>query len=141
MIRYSILVADENQRMREAVKSELEPRGYNIINAENGLDTLKIIKNENIHLLVLDLRLPDYSGVEIYHAVKGLRNDFLPCIFTSTDMTAGSLHDALAEEAITILPKPVDMPRLVKAVSFSVRKFYPENMIETDSLTQRRKEQ
>ena len=120
----SILVADENERFRRSMRDTLKTEGYGVVAAESGRAAIEIIRSEPIHVVVIDVRLPDYSGYEIYHAIKDIRDMFLPCIFTAVEMTARSIQDALSEDAITILPKPVDMPSLVHAVGWSVEKYY-----------------
>ena len=122
--RFSILVADENERFQDSLRDTLEPEGYEVVGAASGRQAIDLIRSEPIHVVVMDVRLPDYSGYEIYHAIKDIRDAFLPCIFTALEMTTRSLQEALSEDAITILPKPVDMTRLVHAVGWSVRKYY-----------------
>ena len=122
--QFSVLVADENESCREQFRATLEPEGYEVFSARSGRDVIAVIRSERIHVVVMDLRLPDYNGLEIYHAIKDIRDTFLPCIFTALETTAHSLRDALDEDAITILPKPVDEPRLVHAVDWSIRKYY-----------------
>ena len=123
--RISILVADESERFRGSLRETLEPQGYDVVAAESGREAIEVIHHEIVHLVVMDVRLPDYSGYEIYHAIKNIRDVFLPCIFTALEMTARSIHEAMNEDAITILPKPVDMQRLVHAVSWSIERYYP----------------
>jgi CheY-like chemotaxis protein len=122
--RFSVLVADPSEESREQCRETLEPEGYDVVAAESGREVIEITRSERIHLVVMDLQLPDYSGVEIYHAIKAIRDTFLPCIFTALRMTAGSIRDALDEDVVTILPKPVEQPRLVHAVEVSIRRFY-----------------
>ena len=121
----SILVADESERFRGSLRETLEPQGYDVVAAESGREAIEIIHHEIVHIVVMDVRRPDYSGYEIYHAIKDIRDIFLPCIFTALEMTARSIQEAMNEDAITILPKPVDMRRLVHAVSWSIERYYP----------------
>jgi len=120
----SILIADESERCREALRDTLEPEGYDIVGARSGREAINVVRQVRIHVVVMDVRLPDYSGLEIYHAIKSILGASLPCIFTAMEMSADSIQDALSEDAVTILPKPVDMPRLVHAVDWSVERHY-----------------
>ncbi len=122
--RFSILIADENEGCRARFRATLEPEGYEVFSARSGRDALDVVRSERIHVVVMDLLLPDYTGLEIYHAIKDIRDSFLPCIFTAFEATPRSLRDALEEDAITILPKPVDESRLVHAVDWSIHKYY-----------------
>jgi CheY-like chemotaxis protein len=122
--RFSILVADENAECRRAFRDTLEPKGYAVVPARSGREVVHIVHREPVHVVVMDLQLPDYTGLEIYHAIKSIRAVSLPCIFTALEMNEGSLRDALGEGAVTILPKPVDSPRLVRAVNWSIDRYY-----------------
>ena len=123
--RFAILVADENPGCHQSFRETLEPEGYDVLSAGSGREAIRIIRRERIHVAVMDICLPDYSGLETYHAIKDILGAFLPCIFTALEMTPYSLQGAMNEDAITILPKPVDMPRLVHAVDWSIDRFYP----------------
>ncbi len=122
--KFSILVADGSSRIRDRLSEGLEPEGYGIVGAGSGREAIEVIRRRAVHLVVMDVRLPDYSGLEIYHAIKHIRRAFVPCIFTAFEMTTRSLQEAMNEDAITILPKPVDLPRLVHAVGRSIDRFY-----------------
>ena len=120
----SILIADENEQCREALRETLEPEGHGVVGAGSGREAIDIVRRERIHIVVMDVRLPDYSGLEIYHAIKEILQASLPCIFTALEPSEKSIQGALNEDAVTILPKPVDMPRLVHAVDWSIKRFY-----------------
>jgi CheY-like chemotaxis protein len=123
--RYSVLIADQNTGALGEVRQALEAEGYDIIPAESGRDAIRIIHAELIHVLVMDVQLPDYTGFETYHAIQGIRDRFLPCIFTAMEVSTGSIRDALGEGAVTILPKPIEKPRLLRAVARSIHRYYP----------------
>lgn len=125
--QFSVLVADESSRCRQVFREALEPQGYGVLTADSGREAIRIVRRETIHVVVMDLRLPDYSGLEIYHTIKDIRDVFLPCIFTTLRMSAASLCDALSEEAVTLLPKPVDERRLLHAIDWSVGKYYADD--------------
>jgi DNA-binding NtrC family response regulator len=121
--RFSVLVADEDSDSRRAYQDTLRRRGYRVLPAESGRRAVDVIRSRPVHVVVMDFRLPDYSGVEIYHAMKTMSHEFLPCIFTAVKATSAALCDAMAEEAVTILPKPVELMRLVHAVDWSVDRY------------------
>ncbi len=122
--RFSVLVADESAGLRQSLREALEPQGYGVSAVTSGREVIEVIRREPVHVVVMDVRLPDYSGLEVYHAIKDIRDAFLPCIFTALEISASSIQSALSEDAVTILPKPVDMPRLVRAVAWSIERYY-----------------
>ena len=121
---YSILVADDSAGFRESLCDALEPEGYDVRPATSGREAIEVVRSEPIHVVVMQVRLPDYSGLEVYHAIKDIRDAFLPCIFTAVELTVRSLQEAMDEEVVTIFPKPVDIPRLVQAVDWSIDRYY-----------------
>jgi two-component system chemotaxis response regulator CheY len=126
-VRFSILIADASDTARRAYRESLEPAGYEIVPAGTGREVIEVVHRGPVHLVVMDLRLPDYSGLEIYHAIQDERDGFLPCIFTASETSPRTLQDALGEGAVSIFPKPVDRRRLVRAVDRSIRRHYALN--------------
>lgn len=66
----NILIVDDNKLVIRAYESVLSKRGYRILTAENGNDALQIIQKEKISLVLLDVVLPDLSGLEILRLIK-----------------------------------------------------------------------
>ena len=122
---FSILVADGNEPLRRSLADALEPEGYEIEGATSGREAIDIVKQKPIHVVVMAVQLPDYSGLTIYHAIKEIRQAFLPCIFTAIEITAGAFQAALDEDVITVLPKPIDRTRLIHAIGWSINRYYP----------------
>jgi DNA-binding NtrC family response regulator len=127
--RYSVLIADQNARCRDELRNMLEPEGYDVVPAESGREAIERVHAEEIHVLVMEVQLPDYTGFEIYHAIKHIRRT-LPCIFTALRLTESSIRDALGEGAVSIFPKPLEVPRLVRAVDRSINRFYSRSTEE-----------
>ena len=55
---YNILVCDDDKEIVKAIDIYLSKEGYNILKAYNGNEALDIIKNNEIHLVVLDIMMP-----------------------------------------------------------------------------------
>ncbi|MEW6456350.1 MAG: response regulator [Acidobacteriota bacterium] len=69
-----ILIVDDDKDWRETIGDILKKQGYKILFAKNGRTSLKILKKENIDLIILDLRLPDISGMEVLEKAKNMLN-------------------------------------------------------------------
>jgi two-component system, OmpR family, alkaline phosphatase synthesis response regulator PhoP len=65
-----ILIVDDEEHIRELLKYNLEKNCYKCITAENGLDALKIIKDQKPRLVLLDLMLPKMDGYEVCKAIR-----------------------------------------------------------------------
>ena len=72
MAEEKILIVDDEEHIRELIKFNLENNGYKAICADNGLDGLKIAKEGNLQLILLDLMLPGMDG---YDVCKEIRRD------------------------------------------------------------------
>ncbi len=77
-----ILVADDNQTIRNLIKECLESENYSVILADNGREALDLAQQYHPHLLISDIKMPHKDG---YHLVKELRQipqfRLLPVIF------------------------------------------------------------
>lgn len=60
-----ILVVDDEQLIRMTLNRALEKRGHQMLQAENGLKALEILKSEKPDLIILDLLMPEKSGFEV----------------------------------------------------------------------------
>lgn len=60
---YNILVCDDDKEIVEAIEIYLTKEGYNILKAYNGEEALKIVENNEIHLIILDVMMPKINGI------------------------------------------------------------------------------
>lgn len=60
-----VLVAEDENHLRILYQTVLEREGYDVILAENGKQTLEIIEKEQIDLTILDIKMPDMSGLDL----------------------------------------------------------------------------
>ena len=78
---YRILVADDEADIREILRLYLEKEGYEIVEAADGMEAVRRIKEEKIDLALLDIMMP---GMEGYRGLRNVRaEDNLPVIMLS----------------------------------------------------------
>jgi len=65
-----ILIVDDEEHIRELLKYNLEKNNYKCITAEDGLEALKIAKDQRPRLILLDLMLPKLDGYEVCKAIR-----------------------------------------------------------------------
>lgn len=70
MKQKKILIADDNENIREALTYLLEDEGYNLVLAKDGADTLKKVKEFRPDILFLDIMMPEMNGYEVCQVVK-----------------------------------------------------------------------
>ena len=61
---YNILVCDDDKEIVSAIEIYLSKEGYNVLKAYNGEEVLKILRNNSIHLIILDIMMPIKDGIE-----------------------------------------------------------------------------
>ena len=111
-----VLVVDDDASARMLLRAVLEKKGWDVVEAQDGLDALDLMrKEESIGLVVVDLDMPRMDGLELIWAIRGSpRLSHLPVIVV-TGETEEILETQLIEEgADDYIHKPVD-PRLFLA--------------------------
>jgi DNA-binding NtrC family response regulator len=77
-----ILVIDDEERIREILRRFLIHEGYKVIEASSTIDAHKILKTENIDLILLDIKMPKVSGSVMYDVIERFHTN-LKVIVTS----------------------------------------------------------
>ncbi len=71
---YNILICDDEKDIVSALTIYLQAGGYNIFSAYNGNEALEIIEKENIHLVLLDIMMPECDGISAMVALREKHN-------------------------------------------------------------------
>ncbi|KAB2832693.1 MAG: response regulator, partial [Candidatus Brocadia sp.] len=100
---YSLLITDDDESCRDSIKDIFEPKGYTTYLASCGKEAIKIARNEEVHLLILDAHLPDYSGLETFKIIKKEISLTIPCIFISGAITKELQIDLITANAYTLI--------------------------------------
>ena len=67
-----VLITDDDQNIRWMLSLLLRSEGIEVIEAENGLVALSLVRQGNIDLMLLDLKMPGMTGLEVLHEVRKL---------------------------------------------------------------------
>jgi len=95
--RRKILVIDDDLTMVKVLEKRLKVDGYDVINSQRGIEGVNMAKTEDPTLIVLDLMIPDISGVEVARRLKSdARLKDIPIVFIS--VTLGVENDRGDEE-------------------------------------------
>ena len=79
---HTILCVDDEENILNALKRLLRKEGYTLRTATSGLEGLEILKNDDIHLVICDQRMPDMGGTEFLAKVKDEYPDIIRVILT-----------------------------------------------------------
>ncbi len=75
---YNILICDDEADIVSALKIYLSVEGYNVYTAQNGAEALSVIRENDIHLLLLDIMMPVKNGLDTIHELR--RSSNIPVI-------------------------------------------------------------
>src|SRR5258708_2447620 len=99
---YSILITDDDRGCREALQSIVEPEGFHTRLASCGEEALDIVREEPIHLALLDMNMPTLSGLETLEMMQQIHIT-IPCILITADVTEWLMRQALRAHAFSVL--------------------------------------
>ena len=126
----SILIVEDEKSISDIVKNYLIRDGYNVFQAFDGLEALKIFDNEEIDLIILDLMLPKMSGEDV---IKNIRNKSkVPVIITSAKVEEIDRINGLRLGADDYVTKPFSNKELVERVKAVLRRIEKYNIPRAD---------
>ncbi|MFW6338900.1 MAG: sigma-54-dependent transcriptional regulator [Alkalispirochaetaceae bacterium] len=110
-MKFNILIVDDEKNIREGLGKALELDGYNVLLAVDGQEGLEMIEDEEIDLVIADLRMPRLSGEELLRRVV---NSYptVPVIILTGHGTIETAVQAMRDGAYDFLTKPVNLDRL-----------------------------
>jgi CheY-like chemotaxis protein len=104
-----ILVIDDEKGLSQVLAIRLRAAGFIALTANSGLEGLVAAQETRPDAIVLDVRMPDMDGFEVYARLK--QNPHLstiPVVFLSANVQDSARHSALAAGAVAYLTKPYD---------------------------------
>ena len=110
-----VLIVDDERMIRWALRQKCEEWGYYALEAETGTAALKIAHNEAPDLVLLDVRLPDISGLEVLEQLRQ-SGDARAIIIITGDPQLDSVKAALKLGAYDVIGKPLDLDEFAVTV-------------------------
>ncbi len=120
---FRILVADDEPVNRRVIRNHLASYHYQVIEAINGNEALKIINEEqNIDLLILDVMMPLMSGYEVCHEIRKYHSKLnLPIIFITAKFQEEDIFHGFKRGANDFLSKPISRTELLSRVELHLQ--------------------
>jgi two-component system KDP operon response regulator KdpE len=115
-----ILVVDDEQQLRRALRSTLWALGFIVSDAESGEAALELVRAEKFDLILLDVNMPGMSGLETCRAMRA-RSDVSILMLTVRDRT-GDKVEALDAGADGYVTKPFDVNELLARIRAALRR-------------------
>jgi two-component system nitrogen regulation response regulator GlnG len=107
----TLLVIDDEQSVRYSFRRVFEGDGVTVLTARTAAEGLQQIREQAPDVVVLDLQLPDRSGLDVFQEIHAL-DPKRPVIFITAHGTTETAIEAMKRGAFDYLVKPVDLDRL-----------------------------
>lgn len=132
MRQKSIMVIDDEQQMREMIRTFLEKDGYTVIEATDGTHALTLLNNTKPDLLIVDIMMPFMDGFTFAKKVKAISS--VPFIFLSAKGEEWDTIHGLKLGGDDYIVKPFKPGELLARIETVLRRVYSKK-IESDILT------
>ncbi|MEA5420020.1 MASE1 domain-containing protein [Spirulina sp. CCNP1310] len=110
-----ILVVDDRWENRSVIVNLLTPLGFDVIEAQDGSEGLRITQLVKPDLIITDLMMPKLDGYEMLRAIRQKPDvQHIPAIASSASIFESNQHESIEAGANSFLPKPVDAIALLE---------------------------
>ena len=118
---YNILIVDDQPDIVNALKIYLAPEGYQLFAAYNGLEAVEIARQENIHLILLDIMMPQMDGITATARIREFSN--VPIIFLTAKSETEDMVLGLNVGADDYITKPFVPVEVLARVRSALRRY------------------
>lgn len=115
-----ILMIEDDEAIRTGLKYYLEQENFEVIEIDNGKDSLKILTDEDISICLLDVNLPDINGFDLFKKLKEIKD--IPIIFLTANDLETSIVMGLDMGADDYVTKPFRARELISRIYNALRK-------------------
>jgi two-component system nitrogen regulation response regulator GlnG len=130
-MKKSILVVDDEESIRWVLGRSLEKTGYSIEYGENGSQAIDKATSDGFSLIILDINMPDLSGLDVLHNIR-LKGVDIPVIIITAQNTVKNAIDAMKRGAYDYIAKPFDLDEVKLMVQRAIESH--ENSKKLESL-------
>lgn len=129
MDEMKIMLVDDEEGFLVTTRKLLQRKGINVTTAMSGAEALEKLMVEEVHVVILDVKMPGMDGVAVLKAIKS-RYPLVEVIMFTGHASVESAVDGLMSGATDYLTKPYDIDELVAKAeeAFARRKFQEEKI-------------
>ncbi|WP_432353891.1 response regulator transcription factor [Sporosarcina sp. A2] len=121
MAAMTILVADDDKEIRDGIEIYLKNEGYRVLKAADGQEALDLLKTEEVHLLILDIMMPNMDGITATFKIREAQN--VPIIMLSAKVEESDKIHGLSVGADDYVSKPFQPMELMARVKSQLRRY------------------
>ena len=123
-----LLIVDDDRALRDALRRGLNLAGYEVVDAGTGLEALEQIREQSPDALILDIGLPDVSGLEVCRRLRA-QGQRVPVLMLTARNAVEDRIDGLDAGADDYLVKPFDLGELIARMRALLRRSAPSEGI------------
>jgi PAS domain S-box-containing protein len=120
-LEFGILIVDDDEGQRSTLTDILEASSYEVASAGSGAEGIRLAEQNDFDLLIVDLRLPDMSGLEVLERVEAVRPSSEALMITG-HASFESAAQAVRASTVGYLTKPVDIDTLLTIIKGVARR-------------------
>ena len=113
MEKMRIMLVDDEERYLQTTRKLIEKKGYQVLTALSGEEALEKLKPQNVHVVILDVKMPGMDGNQTLKAIKTLY-PLVEVIMLTGHGTMDSAIDGLKSGAFDYLVKPADIDDIIE---------------------------
>ena len=121
MAKFTVLVADDDQDIRDGIEIYLKNEGYDVLKAADGKEALELLEENEVHLLILDIMMPNMDGITATFKIREARN--IPIIMLSAKAEDSDKIHGLSVGADDYVTKPFHPMELMARVKSQLRRY------------------
>ncbi|TCO40603.1 DNA-binding response OmpR family regulator [Kribbella antiqua] len=129
---HSLLLVDDEPRIRRVLRLALEDEGYEVAEAANGYDALAVLRREPPDVVLLDLMLPDRDGFTVCREIR--RTSDVPVIMVTARADSHDVVAGLEAGADDYVTKPLVAKELSARIRALLRRVEPANSRQSELL-------
>ena len=122
---YTILVVDDEKDIVSALEIYLKAEGYRVLSACNGKEALAAAAREDVHLILMDIMMPEMNGYEATKAIRAMNDrpdgKNIPIIAMTANSFAEDVQASLDAGMNAHLSKPIVIDEVIKTILRYVR--------------------
>ena len=122
MEQYSILVVDDDREIVRSLGKLLELEGYRVLTAFNGMEALDRLETDTVHLILLDVMMPQLNGLSALMRIRRKHN--IPVIILSGKTEESDKVSGLTMGADDYVTKPYNTAELMARVRSQLRRYF-----------------
>lgn len=112
MKQRTVLFVDDDKSMLSSIKRSLINEPYQMLFADNGDEALDILEQQDVHVIIADLHMPDMSGLELLNIVKAEHPSIIRLIFSGDTCSDNVLEAINQGQVFRYVSKPCNLTEL-----------------------------